>query len=233
VLNVDTNSLAGISSAGISSIGGAGTLNTNATTLDLSNQSVGTAITSGNVAGTMFTVTDANTASHVVGGVGNDTLVAQGFTFTADQRNAIFAQSSVEVLQDASGEYGGSGDNILKAYVAGIMTGGSGADSFVFNQSNLGLNIITDFASGSDHLDISASGLGGGLILGGTPTVLTVADASSASNLGSNGYFIFDNAGANAGTLYWDSTGGSSADAIPLAILTGVNSVLVSDFHLV
>src|SRR5258705_8313549 len=113
------------------------------------------------------------------------------------------------------------------------MTGGSGADSFVFNQSDFGLNIITDFASGSDHLDISASGFGGGLIQGGTPTVLTVADASSASNLGSNGYFIFDNAGANAGTLYWDSTGGSSADAIPLAILTGVNSVLVSDFHLV
>jgi hypothetical protein len=47
------------------------------------------------------------------------------------------------------------------------------------------------------------------------------------------GYFIFDNAGASIGTVYWDATGGSGADAVPFAVLQGVTSLLPSDFHLV
>ena len=44
-------------------------------------------------------------ADQIAGGSGHDTITAQGFTFTADQRNAIFATASVEKIVDASGTY--------------------------------------------------------------------------------------------------------------------------------
>jgi len=68
---------------------------------------------------------------------------------------------------------------------------------------------------------------------GATPTVVTASDAGSASNAGTNGYFIFDNAGADLGAVYWDATGGAGADAIMIAKLVGVPSLVPSDFHIV
>ena len=48
---------------------------------------------------------DIGTAFQIAGGSGNDTITAQGFAFSADQRNAIFATASVERIVDASGTY--------------------------------------------------------------------------------------------------------------------------------
>jgi hypothetical protein len=47
------------------------------------------------------------------------------------------------------------------------------------------------------------------------------------------GYFIYDNSGADAGTLYWDPTGGASNDAIAFAVLNGNPGLSASDFYLV
>jgi autotransporter-associated beta strand protein/probable HAF family extracellular repeat protein len=75
-------------------------------TLDLSHTTVsGFAVVSSNGLGTTFTVGDLGTAFQIAGGAGHDTIVAQGFTFTADQRAAIFATASVETIVDASGTY--------------------------------------------------------------------------------------------------------------------------------
>ena len=82
-------------------------LSTAAATLDLTQKSISGSITveSTNATGTAFTVADLNTGLHVIGGAGNDTLVAQGFTFSSGQRAAIFAQGSVETITDLSGMY--------------------------------------------------------------------------------------------------------------------------------
>jgi hypothetical protein len=75
-------------------------------TLDLSHSAVhGFTVTSSNAAGTNFTVQDVDTAFLVAGGSGTDTLTAQGFTFSADQRTAIFNSSSIEKIVDPSGMY--------------------------------------------------------------------------------------------------------------------------------
>ena len=118
------------------------------------------------------------------------------------------------------------------------MTGGFGTDTFVFNSPNDGIKTITDFVSGTitpagDHLEFAAAGFGGQLTAGGVAPLVTAPDFASASNSGTDGYFIFDNAGANSGTLYWDQNGDSGADAVPIVILTGVNCLLPSDLHLV
>jgi hypothetical protein len=128
---------------------------------------------------------------------------------------------------------GDGGDNTLVAKNGAIMTGGAGADTFVFNQSPLTPVTITDFVTGTDNLQISASGFGHGLTAGGTAPLVTAADLASASHPGTSGYFIFDNAGANTGTLYWDATGGSGTDAPPLVHLDNITSLLSSDFHIV
>ena len=123
---------------------------------------------------------------------------------------------------------GDGGDNTLAATHGAIMTGGAGNDTFVFNSSLLTPATITDFAVGAEHLQISASGFGHGLTAGGSAPLVTAATASSAAHAGPDGYFIFD----NASTVWWDPTGGSGADAIALAKLTGVASLHASDFLL-
>src|SRR5947209_848395 len=128
---------------------------------------------------------------------------------------------------------GDGSDNALIAKNGAIMTGGAGADAFVFAQPLATPATITDFAAGSDHLQISASGFGHGLTAGASIPLVTSADPASASHPGSGGYFIFDNAGANAGTLYWDATGGAGTDATALVHLNNVTALLSSDFHLV
>ena len=79
---------------------------TSDTALDLSHSTVsGFTVASTNATGTAFTVHDVGTAFQIAGGPGQDTIVAQGFVFTADQRNAIFATASIEKIIDASGTY--------------------------------------------------------------------------------------------------------------------------------
>jgi Ca2+-binding RTX toxin-like protein len=124
---------------------------------------------------------------------------------------------------------GNAGNNTLVAKNGAIMTGGAGADLFVFNFPLQKSAVITDFAAGADHLEIAAAGFGHGLAAGGAAALVTAATAASASHAGTGGYFIFD----NAGTAWWDPTGGSGADAIALAKLTGVASLHASDFLLV
>jgi len=79
-------------------------LTTSDSALDLSTSRLMTDITavSTNTDGTIFTIGDAGDASKVLGGTGTDTLAANGFIFTAAQRDAIFASGSVEIIQDSS-----------------------------------------------------------------------------------------------------------------------------------
>src|SRR3984893_10999677 len=75
-------------------------------TLDLSSTTVaGFRVASTNGLGTTFTVKDLGTALQIAGGPGRDTLIAKGFSLTADQRTAIFATSSIETITDQNGTY--------------------------------------------------------------------------------------------------------------------------------
>jgi probable HAF family extracellular repeat protein len=128
---------------------------------------------------------------------------------------------------------GASTNDVLVANPQGsTLFGGAGNDTFVFNTAPQVQSSIADFIHGSDVLQISAAGFGHGLTTGATPTLATGAPAN-VSNPGTNGAFIFDNTDPTGGTLYWDSNGGSGADATPVVKLQGVTSLLPSDFHVV
>jgi hypothetical protein len=99
--SADTAGIQSFSSYGINC-----TLVTAGSTLDLSNTTVsGFSVASTNGLGTTFTVGDLGTAFQIAGGPGHDTIQTSAFTFTADQRNAIFATSSIETITDPSGTY--------------------------------------------------------------------------------------------------------------------------------
>ncbi|MHB8270369.1 NF038122 family metalloprotease [Bradyrhizobium sp.] len=157
-----------------------------------------------------------------------DLVAAFGNNFVAAEQHYItngFNEGRTDQKPVIAGD---GGNNILVAKNGAIMSGGAGADTFVFNSSLLTPATISDFAVGTDHLQISASGFGHGLTAGGTAPLVTAATASVATHAGTDGYFIFD----NASTVWWDPTGGSGADAIALTKLAGVGALHASDFLL-
>jgi VCBS repeat-containing protein len=113
------------------------------------------------------------------------------------------------------------------------VSGTAGPDTFNFSSAASAGATISGFAHGSDVLQMSASGFGHGLVANSTPALVVAADHASATHAGSGGYFIFDNQGSDAGTVYWDANGNGGSDAIALAKLTGVTSLVPSDFHVV
>jgi len=128
---------------------------------------------------------------------------------------------------------GGGGNDFLDGGKgADFLTGGAGHDTFSFGAVGNGVDIVTDFTHGDDHLQVSAGGFGGGLIADAAVTLVSAASASAANGPAA-GYFIFDNAGVNQGTVYWDANGGSGSDAVAIATLQNVTSLLPSDFHVV
>jgi len=109
----------------------------------------------------------------------------------------------------------------------------AGPDTFVFASPASAGSTITGFSAGSDLLQISASGFGHGLAANTGASLVNAADHNAAFHTGAGGYFIFDNRGSDAGTVFWDATGGHGDDATALVKLPGMTSLMSSDFHLV
>ncbi|MGN7161776.1 Ig-like domain-containing protein, partial [Sphingomonas sp. SAFR-052] len=111
-------------------------LNVADSSIDLGSSSLSNfKVISTNVTGTTFTTTSSSTAFQVQGGAGQDTLVLKGSAFTIDQRNAIFATSSIETITDTSGTYQAdpnlirltAGVDKITAPDSGIMVTGTSA----------------------------------------------------------------------------------------------------------
>lgn len=94
-------------------------------------------------------ISAVGTSGLLAGGSGNDTLV--GGASGLDQ---LFGGAGDDTIMDdptePSGWYG--------AYGADIWVGGAGRDRFVVNQIN-GRDVVTDFTTGTDKIDLSALGI--------------------------------------------------------------------------
>jgi Ca2+-binding RTX toxin-like protein len=202
--------------------------------VDLTGKSAsGVTFESTNATGTTFTVSSSSMAFLIYGGTGSDTIQTTSFAFTAAERDAIFNASSIELIIDSSGFYGDETSNAITGSVAAdniqgnggtdrligdggadSLAGGADSDTFVFNFPSEGMDTIGDFASGTDKLEISVAGFGGGLTTGTDPA--TVFGSSGNANFTSEmERFHLD---TSTDTLYFDADGsGETATAVAIA----------------
>jgi T1SS-143 domain-containing protein len=141
--------------------------------------------------------------------------------------------TGVYVFQVRGGQVVDNNDRIIGGAGADTLAGGIGNDTFVYKFASEGRDVILDFTSQTDKIEISAAGFGGGLVAGTTPTLVTVANLQNAPANQPKGYFIFVNGDPTGGTLYWDPTGGNRSDAVALAKLNGVTNLHASDIVVV
>ncbi len=150
--------------------------------------------------------------------------------------NILVGNAAANTLSGGAGRdtiNGGAGDDrLIGGAGADVLTGGTGSDTFVFTSLADKGDTIKDLLVGTDMLELSAAGFGGGLVAGEAAMVVNAASAAAAMG-GPDGYFIFDDAGKGLGTLYWDANGGSGADAVAVATLGGVTGLSATDFLIV
>lgn len=129
-------------------------------TLTMNSSNIVDAIAAGMSAATQTTIEDA------IGGIGDDTILggddANGLTGGAGNDSLSGAAGADDVIGGLGSDKldGGDDDDILNGGLGDdILTGGLGSDTFVFTQrDSLGTasDMITDFQSGIDHIDLSA-----------------------------------------------------------------------------
>lgn len=107
------------------------------------------------------------------------------------------------------------------------LTGGRGRDVFVLSNDFFSpSDIVTDFASGDDKIEIFKFNF---LISDTNPFKITVGDDPQSSGTGAQFLFESDNH-----RLWWDQDGsGQDYDPILIATLEGVNTLSQSDFILI
>jgi T1SS-143 domain-containing protein len=195
-----------------------------------------------NDSGTTVTFTDGSSSSN---GGGYDYVLRDPAgngttgTITVDRAQAGQSQldgtSASEILVGRDGTadtlVGNGGDDILVGGTGpDTLYGGTGSDHFVFRSTADGSDIIKDFVSGTDEIDLLLSAFGGGsagAIASGD--LLQVASNQNAATIGAgSAHFLYQQ---STGQLYYDSDGGSSANRVLLATLDNNAAVTANDIH--
>jgi Ca2+-binding RTX toxin-like protein len=123
----------------------------------------------------------------------------------------------------------GAGDDVLMGGVgADLLTGGLGADIFRFGSALEGADRITDFVAGTDVLEFSAGGFGGGL------SISMDLDIAHGLVLGktateAHGQFLYV---AATGALSWDADGTGAGAAQLIATLTSHPVLSAAELHI-
>ena len=154
-------------------------------------------------------------------GTGN--ALANGITGNAGN-NLLAGLGGADTLTGGAGA-----DTLLGGDGVDRLTGGLGADIFRFANAAEGGDRITDFTSGTDALEFSAAGFGGGLAAG---MDLGQGDHLVLGSKATQGHGQFLYTAAN-GALYWDADGtGGGAKAL-VAMLATHPALLAGDLHVI
>ncbi|UZO79118.1 hypothetical protein M8120_02885 [Microcystis aeruginosa str. Chao 1910] len=136
------------------------------------------------------------------GGGANDTLLGGG------GNDALLGGDGNDSLDG-----GGANDRLIGGLGNDTLTGGLGADRFVYNNSNEGLDTITDFNVSQDFIRVSSAGFGG------LTTINSTLTPSLFSTTGQNGTAKFIYSG---GVLSFDSDLTTNTNPLTqIATLTG------------
>jgi fibronectin-binding autotransporter adhesin len=134
----------------------------------------------------------------------------------------ITGSNTNQTIQGAGGNdrfVGGLGNDTL--------TGSGGADTFVLLNSFADRDFVTDFVSGSDKLEISASLFGGGLSAGVLSGAQFLSGVGAASATTAAQRFIYN---SSTGNLLFDADGNGAGAAVLFANLSSVPTLTAADF---
>ncbi len=156
-----------------------------------------------------------STSDAQIVGIENITLTATGTTLNLTNQSEdlnITGSTGTDIITGGSGD-----DTITGGLGADTMTGGAGADRFVINTGQsigtiggsgnsgtiTGYDVITDFETGTDTLDLQGTPVGAPNTSGfsGTASTLTIAGQTVKSAAISNGIITFDDSFAYTSAL--------------------------------
>jgi Ca2+-binding RTX toxin-like protein len=190
----------------------------------------------------------------LIGGIGDDIYYAQGVNdviteiagggfdvVLAGGNLTLASNSEVEVIavNTATGVtivgsnitqtiQGGAGnDRFIGGLGNDTLTGSGGADTFVLRNTFVDRDFITDFTSGSDKIEISASLFGGGLSAGGLTAAQFLSGAGAVAATTAAQRFIYN---SSTGNLYFDADGNGAGASVIIANLSNVGALTASDF---
>ena len=152
---------------------------------------------------------------NVIGSDGDDNLTGNS------GNNSLTGRDGNDVILGSGGD-----DSIVGSIGADILTGGEGSDQFIYLNSSEGVDIITDFAVGTDKITAVAAGFGGGLSAGVlSESSFTLGSAATTSDQ----RFIFDE---SSNELFFDTDGDGDATQQLIATFDGVSNLSAGDIML-
>lgn len=159
----------------------------------------------------------------MLGGDGLDSLFGGEGADSLDggaDADVIIGGAGNDILSGGQGAdwlVGEAGDDTIIASADGdTIFGGLGLDAFRFTEATGGTVTIIDFEQGSDWMEFSAAGFGGGLDAGMATDGGFFVRGTAATE--ACGQFIYD---APGGTLSWDADGIGAGAMVTLAIMIG------------
>jgi Ca2+-binding RTX toxin-like protein len=175
---------------------------------------------------------------------GNDTVISNiNYTLGANLENLSLYNNASGTGNDANNRIiglgsgnntisGGAGNDYLEGGLGNdVLTGGAGVDSFILNAPKSGIDRLTDFTTGTDKLDISATLYGGGLVAGHALNINQLLIGIGTKATTADQRFIYKN---TTGELYFDADGNlGNFAAEKIATLSNLSSLSASDFVIV
>lgn len=154
-------------------------------------------------------------ADRVTSRGGNDTVHGNGGNDT------IYGENGLDLLYGDEGSdyiYGGNGNDTLSGGAGSdYLAGGAGNDIFVFN-GQAGIDHITDFSSGRDHIHLDSSVMASLGSVGGISRDAFWSLSGAVAGHDSSDRIIYDK---STGALYFDADGAGGQAAQEFAILDG------------
>lgn len=217
--------------AGTTAVTGLGALSVTATATDdvMVLTSLGTAITVQAGLGN-DSIRSGDGIDSLVGDLGNDSLdggIGADVLSGGGGNDLLWGRDGIDRLSG-----GGGADTIIGGAGTDRLSGGAASDVFRYDLPADGVDRIADFVSGSDRLEISAAGFGGGLVAGAALSAaqLVVKAGNAATAPAGSGQFVFNTTSA---TLLWDADGAGGVGLTKIAVLTGVLALTTADFQIV
>ncbi len=201
---------------------------------DLLISGAGTNILIGGAGSDIYFAQGLNDVVTELAGGGFDVVLPSGnLTLTATSEVEVIAvntQSSVTIIGSNTNQVvqgAGGNDRFVGGLGNDTITGSAGSDTFVLLNSFADRDFITDFASGSDKLEISAALFGGGLAAGVLSAGQFLSGAGAVSATTSAQRLIYN---SSTGNLLFDADGSGAGAAVIFANLSSIPTLTAADF---